>query len=510
MRLKTQCCVLFCSLAVAASGQTGTNNYRPLSLQDCIQAALLHNRDIQIERFNPIVAGLTLDGSYGRFDPAFSAGTRHSFTQSGGSYNSSINANISGGTDESYSANAGFSGTLPSGMTYTLSGSYQNDWGVRTGTPFESFGTSVGLSIDQPFLKNFWIDANRMTIRINKQTLKFSIYGVDYVVMNIIAQVQQAYYELIYARENVRVQEKLLEVRQRFLDETRRKVEIGASPQLDIQLAQSQVANVQASLIQARNQVGLDENVLRTLMGDNFVGSVGAVLLPADGLLVLPETIDLPASWQRGVTKRPDLAQMRVNLDIAAINLKYTFNQLFPALDLVASYGLKGSTSWSSNSTSGAVSPASASATLGQIRGSDNPSDMIGVLFSVPLTRTTDRANYRISKENKAKALVQFKKQEELVLRQIDDATKNVRASLESVAAIRKATEYAEAALAAEEKKLTAGKSTPFVVLQLQGDLAAAQTAEIRAKANYNQALAQLYFAEGTTMERSKVSVEIK
>ena len=489
MRFAPQAWLLSALLAATVHGQTATNSFRPLALRDCIQTALQHNRDIQIERFSPVISRLTLDGSYSYYDPTFSVGS------AGAPIGHSSDSGV-----ETYPASAGFSGTLPTGLRYGLSGDYVNRFGPNK----ETFDTSIGLSITQPLLKDSWIDQGRLNIQVNRQNLKLTDYGVDFVVMNTISQVEQAYYELIFARENVRVEEKLLEVRQRFFAETKRKVEVGASAQLDLQLAQSQVATVQAALIHARNQVQLDENALKTLMGDDFVSSVDLVLLPTDALLVMPENPVLAESWQRGLAQRPDLAQLRVSLDIASLNLKYSYNQLFPTFDLVAGYGLRGSTALTTNSL------ASASSTLGQIRRGENPNDLIGVLFSVPLTRTGERANYKISKESKARAMVQVKKLEELVLRQIDDAAKNVKTSLESVTATREATLYAQAALDAEEKKLAAGKSTPFVVLSLQGDLAAAQTAENRAKVNYNQALSQLYFAEGSTLNRNKVTVEIK
>lgn len=491
--------LLLLGLALNTQGQTLTNESRPLSLQDCMQAALLHNRDIQIERFEPVFRQLDLKGSYGYYDPAFKSGVEHGFTRTAGSYNSMLGVTTPGFSDESYSASAGFTGYLPSGMSYSLSGDYRNDFGSS-----ESFNTFVGISITQPLLKDFWIDAGRLAIKVSKHSLKFSELGVEYVVMNVMAQVQDAYYELIYAREFVRVEEKLLQVRQRYYDETKRKVEVGTLPQLEEKLAQSEVAKVQAALISARNNVELRQNALKTLLGDDFVSSVGVTIIPTDSLMVLPETMNLQESWQRGLSKRPDVAQTRVTVQIAEANLKYRWNQLFPALDFVASYGLRGVSTSSSNRLS------SASDTLGQIRGFNNPSEAIGVIFSMPIGRVNERASYASSKESRAQAMIKLKKLEELVLRQIDDAVKNVKTSLESVAATRLAREYAQAALEAEEKKLAAGRSTLYVVLQLQGDLAATASAELRAKANYNQALAQLYFVEGTTLDRSRFTLEIK
>jgi outer membrane protein TolC len=134
----------------------------------------------------------------------------------------------------------------------------------------------------------------------------------------------------------------------------------------------------------------------------------------------------------------------------------------------------------------------------------------VGAIFSVPLTRQAERANYRASKARKGQVGVLVKQREELVLREIDDAIKTARTSLQRVTATREATEYARAALEAEEKKLAGGTSTSFVVLQLQTDLATAAVNELRAKADYNVAVSQLHFVEASLLERHKIQLEIK
>ena len=95
-------------------------------------------------------------------------------------------------------------------------------------------------------------------------------------------------------------------------------------------------------------------------------------------------------------------------------------------------------------------------------------------------------------------------------MREISDALRTARASLERVSLTRRAREFSERALEAEERKLAGGKSTVFFVLQLQGDFAGAQSAELRAKADYNRAVSQLAFVEASTLERRNISVEIK
>ena len=121
-----------------------------------------------------------------------------------------------------------------------------------------------------------------------------------------------------------------------------------------------------------------------------------------------------------------------------------------------------------------------------------------------------ERANYRASKQLREQMRLRVKQQEELVMREISDALHTARASLERASLTRRAREFAQQALEAEERKLAGGKSTVFFVLQLQGDLASAKSAELRAKADYNRALSQLAFAEARTLERSRISLELK
>jgi outer membrane protein len=106
--------------------------------------------------------------------------------------------------------------------------------------------------------------------------------------------------------------------------------------------------------------------------------------------------------------------------------------------------------------------------------------------------------------------LLSLKGQEQGIMIEIDNAIKQAASSYDRVQATRKASEYALAALEAEQKKLENGKSTSFVVLQLQNDLTSARSAELRAVADYNNALAELSFREATTFERHNINWEVE
>ena len=103
---------------------------------------------------------------------------------------------------------------------------------------------------------------------------------------------------------------------------------------------------------------------------------------------------------------------------------------------------------------------------------------------------------------------MRVRQKEELVLREVADAIQSARSSLERLAAARAATRFAEDALQAEEQKLAGGKSSIFFVLQLQTDISTARSAELQAKLDYNLALSQLHFAEGTILDAEKSTLK--
>ena len=128
----------------------------------------------------------------------------------------------------------------------------------------------------------------------------------------------------------------------------------------------------------------------------------------------------------------------------------------------------------------------------------------------MPRGNTSARNNYKAAQATKAQMALQLKQLEQTVLVRIENAIAVATTSFERVKATKNASDFAEAALDAEQKKLQNGKSTSFQVLQLQRDLTAARSAEIRALADYNIALTQLALNEGTTLERRKITLDVK
>ena len=272
---------------------------------------------------------------------------------------------------------------------------------------------------------------------------------------------------------------------------------VGVAAPLDEKQAQSQLAGARTDLLSAQNQITLIEDVLKNLLLDEYGPWHNVTIEPSDKLFAMPESFNLQESWAKGLRLRPDFLELKEELEKQNIILKFRHNQLFPSLDLVGSLGSSGlDTDYNSS--------------VEQTRSGDNPRWGVGAVFTVPLTLRAERNNFRVAKTEKQQALLRLKQLEQDIVLQINDVVKLAERNFQRVDSARQAREYSEAALDAEQQKLASGKSTTFVVLELQSKLTRSRFAEIQALADYNKSLVELYFREGTTIERNRIAVEIK
>lgn len=477
-------------------------NTRTISLQEAIDMALQHNLDVQIQRYLPDIARFDLQGAWGAYDPTLFASGQHNYSLSPGQFDPYQNITFQGSETESDSFNTGLSGLLPWGLSYSVTANANDTYGNRPSAippGFEISTANAAVSqLRQPLLKNFWIDASRANIQISRNRLKYSELTLRQQLMSTVTAVEQAYYNLIFTRENVKVQETALQLAERLLWENRKKIEVGQLAPLDEKQAESQAAASRADLLAANRSLDVQENVLKNLITDNFSSLHSVRLIPAENLIAVPPILNLQDSWDKATQNRPDLLQARLDVERDDINLRYTRNQLFPQLDLIGQYGYAGG---NVREFSGAI---------GQVRDRSNPFWYYGASISYPLGNRTARSNYKISKVQKAQNELILKQREQAVLVQVDDAVKLVQTDYERIDATKKAREFAQAALDAEQKKLENGKSTSFLVLQYQRDLTAAKFSEVQALADYNNALSQLALSEGMTLQRHRLNVQVK
>ncbi|MGH7992072.1 MAG: TolC family protein [Limisphaerales bacterium] len=486
--------------ALAAAAQTGTNTVatRAMSLPDCLQQALQQNFDVQIERYQPQISLYNLRAAYGGWDPTFNISGQHNYDVAPSRFNSNFTNQTPATVSDANTFNSGLTGTLPlSGLQYTFNGNIAEQYGNQAGFPFDSSFGGIGVTLTQPLLKGFWIDSTRLTIRLAKNQLKNDEQGVRQQLITSVTAVINAYYELIFAQQNVQVQQQALDLAQTQLDQDNQRVQIGTLAILSVQQDESQVAQARANLIAAQSTLDTDQNTLKNLLTDNYSKTHDVDIQPTATLEAPLQSFDLQESWSKGLTKRPDLLQARLSVERQGIQLKFDRNQLFPELDLLGSYGLSGS----SREYDG---------TFDQIREGNAPNYYYGAQLIMPLSNVGPRNTYKSNKVTLQQLLLKLKQLEQNIMVEIDNAVKTAQSNYESVQATRQARIYAEAALDAEQKTYAVGKATTFEVLTYQNSLTAARSQEIRSLANYEEALAALAQQEGATLDQYHINLEAK
>lgn len=480
-------------ISLLAAGLVGSLGAAPsarqLTLEDCVKLALENNLELEITRFEPAKAALSLVLARTAFDPAFSLSAEQTIASSGGGVTRD-NIPIPAITTDRSTFISGVTGRLPTGMTYTLGGSMTDN------DSLDNTSGGASISLTQPLLRDFWIDQPRYSIRVGRNRAKYSDEALRYQIMSVLTRVESAYFSLIQARETVRVQEEALRLAEKLFEENKKRVEVGALAPLDEKQAEAETAMRRADLLNARYSQSAAQNVLKGLLSGNYPEWQEVTPEPSERLTAPVQLFNLQDSWQRAMNQRPDLIQARLEVERTGAFRELQFNQMFPQLDLTGTYGHGGSRR-------------EIPGFLDDIRRGNHPSHTIRLEFSVPIGNRAARTNHRLAKLDEEQARLRLKKLEQDIMIQVDDSIQEAQTAYERVKATERARVVAKEALDAEEKKRANGKSTSFFVLQFQKAYTDAQAAEISALATYNRALSQLAFDEGATLDRRNLKLDV-
>jgi outer membrane protein len=543
-------------------GQLVDNGKLVLSLDDAISLALENNLDIAVERYTPWLdqANLLLakSGVNGRttFDPTFTSSM----------YIEEQTFPI----NNPFIAGAGFTNAVAALVNHSAVWNYGYTQGFEPGTQlqvtfdntrssstsaFNSFNPAVQSSIQveltQPLLNGFGKTVNMRYILEAKNTVKVGESQFSQQVMTTIAAVANDYWELVYARENVKVQQAAVGVSQKLYEDNKKQLEIGTMAPLDVLTAESQLATDQQNLIVAQTTQLQDETVLlNAITKDPLAGPLaGAEIVPTTPILPpdVTENISIQDAVKEAWQKRPELLQADLNLKNAAIEVKATKNLLLPTVNL---FGFYNSTGLDGVSTP--LVPTGAFAVTGQVfdPGAANANGIIpapappaigvvGTPVTVPgtpipagLTESWDQmihsknptfeggVNITLPIRNRAaqsaNATAQLNEREQdAAYRRLQNSiflsVRNAQIALEQgrgqVAAAEKARSLAQQTLDDEEKKYQLGSSTSYNVVLRSRDLTTAQGTELRARINLIEAAVAFNQAVGRTLEVNNISV---
>ena len=407
-----------------------------------------------------------------------------------------------------------------------------NNTRVTSNSPYNILSPALNsgfqFKLTQHLLQGLGFAPNTRFIQIAKNNREISDVAFRLQITTTVDQIENMYWDLVYAYENVRVQSEQLAFAQKTLSDNRKQVEIGTLAPIEVVRAQSTVASNQQTLTVAQTNLELQQLLMKNALSRTLVDPV-----LADADVIPTSTMELPAQEpvvptqdlvNDALSHRPELAEQRINLFNTDISNKAIRNALLPTVDLFAYYGgsglggnLSGSfvcgpSNYKKNpSFCGGVSenfPAlSYNGTLNELVNSTAPDKGAGITVNIPLRNRTAQATQVRSEFEYRQAQLQLQQIENKVRIEVRNAQFGVQQNRASVASAQAAVDLARQSLDAEQKKYALGASTSTLVLQNQAALTQAEVTLVSAKAAYEKAEVELDRAIGLLLDHAGILI---
>jgi len=398
---------------------------------------------------------------------------------------------------------------------------------VTSDNPYNAFtpvlNSSFQFKLTQHLLQGFGFAANNRFIRIAKNDREISDIAFRLQVTTTVDQIENMYWDLVYAYENVRVQQEQVAFAQRTLSDTKKQVEIGTLAPIETVRAQSTVATDQQTLTVALTNLELQQLLMKNALSRNLVDPV-----LADAEVIPTSIMELPAQEpvvpiqdlvNDALTHRPEIAEQRINLSNTGISNQAIRSALLPSVDLFAYYGGAGAGGNSNPNyicvqqpeacgLTGAPAlppPVSYGSTLNQLVNSTAPDKGIGLNVNIPLrNRAAQSVQVRGELEYR-QAQLRIQQIENQIRIEVRNAQFGVQQNRASVASAQAAVDLARQSLDAEQKKYNLGASTSTLVLQNQAAMTQAEVTLVSAKAAYEKSEVELDRSVGLLLDHAGI-----
>ena len=392
-------------------------------------------------------------------------------------------------------------------------------------SPYQAFSVQYNSSLraqaTQHLLQGFGFAPNTRFIQIAKNNREISDVAFRLQITTTVDQIENMYWDLVFAYENVRVQRDNIAFAQKTLADTRKQVEIGTLAPIEVVRAQSTVATDQQTLTVALTNLELQQLLMKNALSRTLVDPVlaDAEVIPTSIMQVPAEEAVVPTQdlVNEALPHRPELINARINLTNTDISNKAIRSSLRPTLDLFAYYqgsGLGGTLNHeyicneSPSPCTGNVHPGTSyPEALSQMVDSTAPDKGIGLQLNIPLRNRTAQATQVRSELEYRQAQLRIQQIENLVRIEVRNATFGVQQNRASVASAQAAVELAKQSLDAEEKKYALGASTSTLVLQNRTALTQAQSTLFSAQAAYEKARVELDRATAALLDHAQVQI---
>jgi len=518
---------------------------RPLSLREAISMALENNKDIEVARENVRIAEFDLLGSRGTYDPRLSATSFYERIEN------PISSFLSGGSNGSTLQND-YSGSVRlEGLSSKLGGNYRFDFSsirLTTNNQFTAlnpqYPTSLTFSYTQPLLRGLKFDSGRRQVEIARKNLSLTDAQFRQRAIETITNVQRGYWDLVFALRSLQIQHDAVRVAKTQLEHNRRLVQEGQLAPIDIVASEAQITTFEQNVFSALEEVSKSENTLKNMIVEDQHSPLwNAPLVPTDAVDLVAPPVTLPDALKTAMENRPELQQATVLNEINEIDKRFYRDQKKPAVDLVGTYGVVGL----AGALGGGTNPFTASSlqlreavnrlltnagfdtlpeppaqtispdliggfaqSLNNLAGNRFSNFRVGVQINLPLRNRTAEAQYGKSLVEGERIATQRAQLEQTITVEVRNALQAMRsaeARLQAAAATRAANEQQ---LTSEQRKLDAGQSTVFLVLERQTALTAARGLELKAQTDLNKAIADLQRATGNALSANSIVVQVR
>ena len=516
------------------------NEQQPLTLREAIALALQNNKDIEVARDNVKIAEFDLLTARGSYDPRISA---QSYFERILQPATSVLSGASKLEQDDVTGTARFEGLAPKGGgNYRVDLSsirFSNNSAFNVLNP--SYPTALTFTYSQPLVRGRRFDLPRRQIEVAKKNLSLTDAQFRQRAIEVITNVQRSYWDLVFALRSLQIQRDSLTDAREQLAHNRRMVAEGSLAPIDVVAAETQVANFEQAEFAALEDVNRTENGLKNMIAENRQAKIWSVsIVPTDQVdLTVPHTT-LPDAMGAAMQNRQELKQSDLAREINLLDQKLFRDQTKPQIDLVGSYGMIGNAGTqvtganpltASNdalrarvnelSTISGLQPLPTPPTvtiqpdlfggyfqsLSNLASNQFNNFRVGVSVSLPLHNRAAEGLLGHSLVEGQRIATQREQLEQLIQVEVRNSLQTLSTTGARLRAAAVARSTAEQQYESEKRKLDAGQSTVFLVLERQTALAVARGNELRAQTDLNKAIAELQRATGNSLTANNVTV---
>lgn len=483
-----------------------------LSLRDAMLILLEHSSEVHIDRLAVNAAEFNLVGAFANFDPMMFSTFNATRTIT------PTDSQLQGATTLSTLSQAAvfnYSQTVSTGTNINVGFSASKE---STNSVYNFFNPyisgSLNFSVTQPLLKGNTRFINRAPILIAQRNLKQTQAQFEGNVSDSVYGLVQAYWNVVQARENLRINQKSQDLAQASYDKDKHALELGALPPLDIYQSEAQVANRKVAVIQSLYLLKSAEDQFRRLLGadqDPGVRNMDLDLVESPEPSGALEQVDSNDAVTTALAHRPEMEAIRQLIEANKIAVRVDHNSLLPNLSVQGIYessGLGGNQYNLNVSPPALVSTGGLGDTFSQIGGFNYPTYGFVITLNLPIRNHAAEASLGRDLVQRRQEQYQERQEEENITLDVATAVHQLDLARTSLDASRTAYDLSKKSLDAEERKYQLGAETIFFVLQAQTVLAQAEANVLQAEISYQLARAAVDHATGMLLDHYKIEVQ--